>query len=149
MTTTKAKQTKAEIVVEPQNALALTTVQPGLPIEGNFETLAAYVASVAAEFEGIVVTDDYVPEAKKHRAALNALVKDIDASRLAVKRQFMAPVTEFEEKVKAILEPAKKASADIDVQIKDFEERERVAKRAECVKHWEEFAGALSDAVSF
>lgn len=147
--TKPTEQTAAEIVEPAAASLVLTQFQPGLSIEGNFAALRAYVNERVADYVGVIVADEYVSQAKHDRAALNALVKDIDSRRLEAKRQYVAPVTAFEDEIKSILAPAKEASAAIDAQIKAFEERERVAKRAELVKHWEDFAGVLANAVSF
>jgi hypothetical protein len=45
--------------------------------------------------------------------------------------------------------PIREASEAIDRQVKAFEEQERVTKRAELVKHYEDYAGLILDAVPF
>lgn len=144
-----AKKTVSAVVVEEATELAITKMQPGLAIEANFAALAAGVQKLIADYQGVQITEAYVPQAKKDRAYLNALQKDIDQVRLRVKREYMAPVVAFEDAVKALTAPIKEASDAIDAQVKAFEERERVEKRAELVRHYTEFAPILAEAVPF
>lgn len=147
--TKAAEQTLAE-VVEPSGAsLVLTQVQPGLDIEGNFAALQMHVEKLVRDYQGVQITEEYVPQAKHDRAYLNGLAKDIDSRRLEVKRQYSAPIVAFEDRIKVIIAPIKEASAAIDAQIKAFEESDRANKRVELVKHWDEYAGVLADAVPF
>jgi hypothetical protein len=139
----------AEVVEPSETGLVITQMQPGLDIEANFEALQKGIAKLIECYQGAVITREYVPQAKRDRAYLNSLSKSLNQRRLDVKQQYMAPIVAFENRVKVLDAPIKEASEAIDVQIKAFEERERVEKRAEIVKHWQEYAGALADAVGF
>jgi len=142
--------TIAAEAVEPQAlALVITKMQPGVSIEANFEELERGVDARIAIYEGVTVTDEYVPQAKKDRAALNAFIKDIDQVRLHVTREYTAPAVEFGDHVKVLTARIKVVSDAIDVQVKAFETREKVAKRNAVVAHWKDYAGALDEAVSF
>ena len=129
--------------------LVISQMKPGLAIEANFDAMAAKVAEFVETYRDLVVTDEYVPQAKKDRAYLNSFQKALDSRRLEVKREYMAPVAAFETEVAKLTAPIKEASESIDRQVKEYEERARVAKREECRKHYEEFAGALTEAVPF
>lgn len=129
--------------------LVISQMRPGAPIVANFDEMAAKVAEFVEVYRDLEVTEEYVPQAKKDRAYLNSFQKALDARRLEVKREYMAPVTAFEAEVAKLTAPIKEASESIDKQVKEYEERARVAKRAECRKHYAEFAGALVTAVPF
>ena len=145
----KSSTIAAEIVEPEATELVITKMQPGLTIEGNFEAVKAHIESLVADYKGLVVTEDYVGQAKKDRAYLNSLATSLTQRFREVKRSYMAPVEKLDMQIKELEAPIKEASAAIDVQVKAFEERERVSKRAELVKHWEEYAGILANAVPF
>jgi hypothetical protein len=131
------------------NQLVITKMKPGLDIEANFAALEAHIAGILEAYKGLVVTPEYLSEAKKDRAYLNGLSKSLNQRRIEVKNQYMAPVVAFEERVKRLDAPIREASEAIDRQVKAFEEQERVTKRAELVKHYEDYAGLILDAVPF
>jgi hypothetical protein len=122
------------------NQLVITKMKPGLDIEANFAALEAHIAGILEAYKGLVVTPEYLSEAKKDRAYLNGLSKSLNQRRIEVKNQYMAPVTAFEERVKRLDAPIREASDAIDRQVKAFEEQERTTKRAELVKHYEDYA---------
>ena len=142
--------TKQTVVdeVKPESSLVLAPVQP-VEITWNHDALKAYIDSQVSIYVGRVVGDNEIPQAKRERAAINALIKDVDSQRLSLTRRLEAPVAQFKADVKEILEPAKQVAAAIDVQVKDFEERQRQAKRDEIEKHWQEYGGILAEATPF
>lgn len=99
-------------------------------IDFNFDELKTALNGKLEEYRGLVYTDDSIKLAKDDRAALNKLNKSIDAKRKAVKNKCMEPYTKFEEKIKELQELIKEPIAEIDTQIKDFEERKREEKQA-------------------
>ena len=137
------------VVVESCDELVITSMQPGTDIEANFTALQAHVLGIVEEYKGLVVTPEYVGQAKKDRAYLNGLSKSLNQRRIEVKNRYMAPVVAFEERVKQLDAPIKEASAAIDTQVKAFEEQEKADKRAALVEHYEDYAGILLEAVPF
>ena len=127
----------------------ITKATPGGAIEANFEAIKARVAEIVAVFDGVVVTPEYLPQAKKDRAYLNGLSKSLNQKRLDMKKRYMEPVVAFESKVAEVDAPIREASAILDAQIKALEEQEKVEKRSYLVAHYEEYAGALVDIVPF
>ena len=144
-----AKKAAEAVVIEEATELAISVMQPGLAIEANFAALAAGLERLIAKYRDLQVTEAYLPQAKKDRAYLNGLKKDIDQVRLRVKREYNAPVVEFENNVKALAVPLDEVVSAIDAQVKAFEERERADKRAEFVRHYTDFAPILADVVPF
>ncbi len=129
--------------------LVITKMQPGTAIEANIEALETRIAEIVADYTGLVVTPEYLSQAKKDRAYLNSLSKSLNQRRIEVKQLYMAPVVAFEERIKRLDAPLKEASASIDTQVKAFEEKEKDDKRAALVNHYEEYAPLLVESVPF
>lgn len=145
-----SKKATAEVVdAQVVETRLVVTGTPGSAIEANFDAIRARIASIVELYEGTVVTPAYLTGAKRDRAYLNGLDKEIAQRRIEIKKTYMAPVVAFEAKVAELVAPIKNASDAIDAQVKAIEEQERVEKRVALVAHWEEFAGVLADAVPF
>ena len=82
--------------------LALTVKQIGI-ITANFDEYNKWLDAGLKKYQGIVVTEDQIPECKKMRAELNKVEKAINARKVEVKKEFMKPYTEFEEQTKALM----------------------------------------------
>ena len=129
--------------------LVIISMQPGTDIEANFASLQAHILGIVEGYRDLVVTPDYVRQAKKDRAYLNSLSKSLNQRRIEVKSRYMAPVVAFEERVKQLDEPIRQASTAIDTQVKAYEERARIERRDMLAKHYEGCTGALGEAVPY
>lgn len=103
------------------------TPKAGKVVIDNEAELRAAVAKIAERYTGIVALDK--AQAKKDRTEIGKVLKSIDDGRKAVKKQMLAPYEAFEDKLKAITAELEQARADIDTQVKAFEEAERAEKR--------------------
>jgi hypothetical protein len=148
MSATK-KSAVIEVEVIESSELVITKATPGLAIEGNFEAVKAHIERLVADYTGLVITESYVPQAKKDRAYLNSISTTLTQLYRETKRKYMAPVDVLDRQIKEIEAPAKAASLAIDEQVKAFEAAERVSKRIELVKHYADYAGALVEVVPF
>ena len=72
-------------------------------IDFNFEELKGQLAESLALYTGLVVTEDGIKGAKEDRAKLNKLREALENKRKEVKRECMAPYTDFEAKVKELV----------------------------------------------
>ena len=115
-------------------------------ITTNLDSLKKELSEIAARYEGVVVSEDTVPIAKKDLAELRKIVKEIEDRRKSVKKEWNKPYTDFENEVKAALEIINKPIGLIDSQIKDFENQRKAEKEqhvreiyAEQVKGFEEY----------
>lgn len=142
-------QTVEAEVVESAGALVISKMKPGEEIEANFEALEQRIRYITEMYTDLVVTEDYLSQAKKDRAYLNGLSKSLNQRRIDVKNEYMRPYVHFEERVKALDAPIKTASQAIDEQVKAFEAQAKAEKREEIRQHWLEYAGALAEAVGF
>ena len=102
----------------------------------NFEELNQQLDSQLEKYRGLTFTDDQMPEAKKTRAALNKVAKEINDRKIAVKREFCAPYEQFEDQAKILIGKIKQVSGEIDQQVKDYEESKKQKKRQEIEDWW-------------
>ena len=114
-------------------------------IDFNFEELKTQLAESLELYAGLVVTEDGIKAAKEDRARLNKLREALETKRKEVKRECMAPYTDFEAKVKELVGLIDQPIAAIDGQLKAYEEQRRAAKRADILAIYEEtvFAEAV------
>ena len=118
-------------------------------IDFNFEELKVQLAESLALYTGLVVTEDGIKGAKEDRARLNKLREALESKRKEVKRECMAPYTDFEAKVKELVGLIDQPIAAIDVQLKEYEEKRRAEKRAAILAIYEETVGELRALLPF
>ena len=92
------------------------------------DEVAQAVLAKLSEYKGAVYTPDTVKNAKADRAELNKLAKALDDERKRVKALYSAPYEAFEKEVKSIVNQIAECSAEIDKQVKAFEEAEKHKK---------------------
>lgn len=115
-----------ELMVQPVEAAA---------VRYNKSEMAAAIAAIASRYEGRVVIDK--ASAKRDRAEVNKMLREVDDARKAVKRAYEAPYKAFEAELREILEPLKLAGDAIDAQIKAIEQAEREERRAALEAVWD------------
>lgn len=133
-----------EFVMQTDLATALPAV-----LEFNFEDLKKALAERMELYRGLVVTEDGIKAAKQDLADLNKLREAIEAKRKEVKKACMAPYTEFEGRVKELVQLVDVPIAAIDGQLKEYEEKRRAEKRAEIAAIYEETVGELKGILPF
>lgn len=106
----------------------LTTALPK-EIGFNFEELKAELAEKLDYYNNLVVTEDTIKEGKAEKAKLNKLREAVESKRKEIKKECMAPYTDFEAKVKELVAMIDAPVAAIDGQLKVFEEQRREEKR--------------------
>lgn len=118
-------------------------------IDFNFEELKTQLASSLELYTGLVVTEDGIKSAKEDRAKLNKLRDALETKRKEVKKECMAPYTDFEGKVKELVALIDQPISAIDGQLKAYEEQRRAAKRADILAIYEETVGELRALLPF
>ena len=108
-----------------------------VPVDFNYTELKKEIAEKTLPYKGLIVTEDAIPVAKTDLANLRKLEKAIDDRRKTVKKEYNAPYMEFETKVKDILSDIQEAEANIDTQVKAFEQKEQDAKFAKIKQFFE------------
>lgn len=150
MAKAKEQVVEAEAEVIEERGLAVTFTPAA--IEANFEALDERVSKMIEDYQGArynLADADEIKQAKRDRAYLNSIAKEIDERRKAVKREYMRPYDEFEARANAITAKVKKASSEIKEQLDQAEERRKDALYAELRQHYEDFAGLLAPVVPY
>lgn len=134
-------------------------LEPGVSIEctsgtiaANFDAMEARVDAILADYEGwepSADSADDVKQCKAQRKYLNALAKEIDERRKAVKREYLRPLDAFEDRANGIRDKIRTVSARLDAVAKEAEQAERDAKEAELFAHYEAYAGLLLPVVPY
>lgn len=116
-----------------------TDLNTALPKEigFNFEELKAKLSERLEYYNGLVVTEETIKEGKAERAKLSKLREAVEAKRKEVKRECMAPYTDFERKVKELVAIIDAPIAAIDGQIKAFDDLRLEEKRADIRRAYE------------
>lgn len=121
-------------------------------IAANFDAMEARVDAILADYEGWEPSADNAEEVKQCKSQkkyLNALAKDIDERRKAVKREYLRPLDAFEERANGIRDKIRAVSARLDAVAKEAEQAEKDAKEAELREHYEAYAGLLVPVVPY
>lgn len=115
-------------------------------ISTNLDTLKQELEEIAKNYEGVVVSEDTIPIAKKDLASLRALVKEVEDRRKAVKKEWNQPYADFEAEVKNALAIINKPIDLINEQLKEFESQRKADKEqhvreiyAENIREYEEY----------
>lgn len=115
-------------------------------ISTNLDTLKQELEEIAKNYEGVVVSEDTIPLAKKDLASLRALVKEVEDRRKAVKKEWNQPYADFEAEVKNALAIINKPIDLINEQLKEFELQRKADKEqhvreiyAENIREYEEY----------
>lgn len=97
-------------------------------IETNFEAVDAYLTEAMEPYTQMVVTEDSIGDAKKTLAQLRKLKDGINAQKIAVKREWMKPYSEYEDKAKQLMSRVEAGISNIDGQVKDYDSRRKEQK---------------------
>lgn len=119
------------------------------PLVWNKEAVEAYVNDAVEKYVGIVYTDDMIDDAKKDRAKLNALEKQLAKAFTATKDVYLGPLAELETVTKDLRQKIKKTSGEIDVQVKSYEDALKQAKKNDLYHVYTAAAGSLAVLVPF
>lgn len=119
------------------------------PVKWNYEELKAQLVEGLAAYKGRVYDEKSIGEAKKDRAALNKLAAAIDTRRKEMKERYLAPYQEFEAQAKELAGLVKEQSAEIDAQVKAFDEKRKAEKLEQIKEKYAEIFGELAPLVPY
>ena len=143
-----AEEVEAEVIEDDE--LAVTYVPA--TITANFDELERRVRDAVSLYEGAtydLADPSAVRDAKRHRAYLNGIAKQIDERRKAVKREYSRPLDAFDARAREVASIATKASDAIKAQLDEAEERRRADAYADLSEHYEGYAGLLAPVVPY
>lgn len=109
-------------------------------IETNFEAVDAYLTEAMEPYTQMVVTEDSIGDAKKTLAQLRKMKDAINAQKIAVKREWMKPYTEYEDKAKQLMSRVEAGISNIDGQVKDYDSRRKEQKLQELKDYFDQEA---------
>lgn len=115
----------------------------------NFDEIKAYLAEKTERYRNLLVEESDIANAKKDRANLRKLATALNDQKIAVKKCFMQPYTEFEAKVKDLIALCDEPARNIDEQIKAFEAKAKAEKQAELAMWFNQIVGAAGEYVVF
>ncbi len=108
----------------------LVVVQPGQLTIQNKPVLDALINEVATKYDGQIVTEDTLKEAKSSRTELNKYAKALDRKRIDKKKEYMKPVEDFEKEVKGYVSTLKKQVSMLDEGIQYFKDKQLEERKA-------------------
>ena len=117
--------------------LIIKAAEPG-SISFNFDELKTELTEKAAIYECMVFDESQFQDAKKTRADLNRVMKALQDEKVKRKKQFMEPFEEFERQIKELIAIIERAAANIDKQVKEFEEQKKKEKLEAIERIWDE-----------
>jgi hypothetical protein len=129
-------------------ATPLDNISPQF-IKFNKAEIAAYLDDKLAKYRGRVFTDDEIGEAKQARALINKVEKAMNDEKIRVKKAFIAPYSVFESDVKELMEKCSEVSAEIDQQVKDYENQKKDEKKQKLTDYFIENIGRAKEYVVF
>lgn len=115
----------------------------------NKDEIKKAVISITEQYKGLAYTEEQLQEAKKDRAMLNAMKKDISDRRIQVKKALLEPYDVFESEVKEVIALIDEPIEMIGKQIEAYEDKVREEKNTALAQFFSENIGELSEVVSY
>lgn len=97
-------------------------------IEWNYEELKTNLIKATADYKNLAYTDEQMAEAKKDRAKFRKLKDALNAERLRLEREYMAPFNEFKSQVNELIKLVDEPVKAIDAQVKAYEAEQQKRK---------------------
>lgn len=141
-----------EVTAEVIETTELAVTYTPAVIDDNLAALEAYVDGQIAPYMGMAIDPNSEYELKNARAVmatLNKLKKPIDDERKRVKREYDAPLKEFEAMVKAITSKIDEARDFVKVQVENADEAFKERRKAHLAEEYEGVAGLLAGVIPF
>lgn len=119
------------------------------PVKWNYDELKQQLTEGLAAYKGRVYTDNTITQAKKDRAALNKLATAIDDKRKDMKARYLQPYQDFEAQAKELAQMVKTQAAEIDAQVKAYEQHRKDEKLAKIKELYTAIIGKLANLVPY
>ena len=118
-------------------------------IDFNLDSLKESLIEGVEPYKNLIVTEDNLKESKADLATLRKVRTELDEKKKAVKKAFMEPYTQFENKVKECFEIPDEPISSIDGAVKGFESERKAARKEECRKIYESEVGEWAEFIPF
>lgn len=110
--------------------------------QNQIEYLTNYANQVVEKYDNLVFTDEEMPAAKKDRADLKNIINEIESVRKSIKKAWMKPYEEYDDKIKEQVNRVEGCREKIDLQVKDYEAHIKEEKKERIEKWWKENANS-------
>ena len=118
-------------------------------IEFNYDELKSNLTASLAMYKGIIYDENAIGQAKTTRANMNKFKEFLESERKRMKKVYLEPYEAYEVKIKTLTGMVDEQVAEIDKQVKAFEQAEK-DKKLEAIKTaYGEYVGDLRDLVPF
>lgn len=153
----EAQEVRAE-VVEPSREVVKYDVGGSAirfspaEIEADWQGIEERLMGLMEPYKGMTaegISGMSEAEIKACRKDVNAIVKQVEDARKAVKKAYSEPLKQFEERVKALEVPATEASDLLKAALDEKERHRKAEKRRALIEHFEEVAPELVPVVSY
>ncbi len=118
-------------------------------VENNINEAKEYALKLKKYYETLVFDEEQLDEAKKERASINKIEKNVSDYRKSIVAEFKKPIVEFENIAKETEKILKETSEFVDVQVKNFESKEKETRKENAQKIYEANIEELKDVIPF
>ncbi len=120
-------------IIERQDDVTYEAAKVEFPAYEEYKEKAYAVAEYVYQMD---VTEENIKEAKATLAKARKLTDKLARARIDMKKEILASYTEFEAKVKEIIDIIGDADKETRAKVKDLEEKERQQKKAAIYELW-------------
>ena len=100
-------------------------------ITANWDEIKAEITAKLSDYSLMTYTEDEISRAKSDRAYLNRMKKAINDERIRLEREYLKPFEDFKAKSKEVMALIDEPIAEIDKQLRNYEEKRKAAKQVE------------------
>lgn len=118
-------------------------------LDGNFAEVKAQLRELMAPYEKMVLTEEDIPNGKNLLARIRKVKSTIDDYRKSIKKDFTAPLSEFEEKCKDLTATCLESETNLSEQINKFAEQRRTEKLAALRAYFDSSVGEMRSFLRF
>lgn len=116
--------------MEEQQTMQIIIENDGLNGISNYEPLKAWALEQVSAYKGLIVEEDGIASAKTDCAKLRKIAKSASDYRISIKKEHEAKISKTMEQLKEITDIFNGAAAEIDAQVKEFDEKRKEEKRS-------------------
>lgn len=114
----------------------------------NYEPLKAWALEQAAVYGNLLVNPDAIKDAKTDMAMLRKMAKTASDLRIRIEREHAAKIANVSSQLKEVSGIFTTAAANIDKQVKEYDELRKEERRQEIQKIFDEEIGDLGDLIT-
>lgn len=114
-------------------------------INWDYDNIKNELEKIVENYKGLIYTEETIKTAKKNRAELNKLKKEIQLKQKQCKETCLSPYKGLEPSIKELINIVEKQKEEIDNCVKAFEEKIKERKRSDIKKYYNMEAEILGE----